>query len=170
MNVFLRRCDVLKIACLAQILNVIAPILTPSTGLLQQSILFPFQLVRRFASGQSPDVLVQAPTYTSHPYGDLPLRDVSASYFAETGQQAVFLVSRSQDGLLPVEICWQGAAPSRVSAIHRLSGSDPKAANTFVQPDTVVAQQLPGQVFSEGRMALELPPLSLTVITAGGQV
>jgi anionic cell wall polymer biosynthesis LytR-Cps2A-Psr (LCP) family protein len=38
LNVFLRRCDVLKIACLAQIVNVIAPILTSADGLVKQTI------------------------------------------------------------------------------------------------------------------------------------
>ncbi len=47
MNVFLRRCDVIKMACLAQLVNVIAPILTSPQGLLRQTIFYPFPIIQR---------------------------------------------------------------------------------------------------------------------------
>ena len=50
MNVFLRKSDVLKIACLAQVVNVIAPILTTRDALLKQSIYYPFMLFSKLAA------------------------------------------------------------------------------------------------------------------------
>ena len=53
MSVFLRRCDVLDIACLAQIVNTISPLLTTNDQLLRQTTFYPFVLFSNHAAGQS---------------------------------------------------------------------------------------------------------------------
>ena len=164
LNVFLRRCDVLKIACLAQIVNVIAPILTTRDGLLKQTIYYPLALFSRYAAGKSLDVLVQAPVYPTRLFGEVPLLDVAASFNEEAGTGAVFLVNRSQAAPLPVEVRWQSGAPQRVAAIYRVAGDDPKAANTFDRPDTIGVQALAGMPVDDGAVTLDLPPLSFTVL------
>lgn len=110
MNVFLRRSDVLKIACLAQIVNVIAPILTTRDQMLKQSIYYPFMLFSRLASGAALDVHVKSPLYATEKYGDMPLLDVSASYDEASNTQAVFIVNRSLSDSLPVDLHWQDRA------------------------------------------------------------
>jgi alpha-N-arabinofuranosidase len=166
LNVFLRRSDVLKIACLAQIVNVIAPILTSTDALVRQTIFYPFQLFRRHARGQALDLLVKSPVYEAKSYGETPQLDVSASYDPDRGEQAIFLVNRSATAPLQVEIEWRGPAPHAVTQLHQLCGDDPKASNTFAQPYTVVPRQLPGLPITGGSASLLLPPLSLTVAVA----
>src|SRR5262249_46192310 len=107
LSVFLRKCDVLKIACLAQIVNVIAPILTTSDTLLRQTIFYPFMYFSRYAVGMSLDVLAQSPHYSTTLYGDMPLLDASASYDPASGSSAVFLVNRSQTDSLTTDLVWQ---------------------------------------------------------------
>ena len=53
LHAFLRHADVVKVACIAQIVNVIAPILTRPDGLLVQSIYHPFALFSRYAAGNA---------------------------------------------------------------------------------------------------------------------
>ncbi len=166
LNVFLRKCDVLKMACLAQIVNVIAPILTTPDRLVKQTIFYPFRLFRQFARGLALEPSAQSPRYATRRFGDMPLLDVSASYDPADGQSAVFLVNRSQAESLPVEITWRGAAPKQVFAAHQLTGSGPKAANTFEQPNTIVPVELRGMPVVDGKVTLGLPPLSLTVLAA----
>jgi len=163
LNVFLRRCDVLKIACLAQLVNVIAPILTRPDGILRQSIFYPFALFSRYASGDSLDLLVQAPTYATRMFGEQPLIDAAASYDAEHGRGAIFIVHRGRTEPLTLDLEWQGRAPHRVAGISQVSGSDPKAANTFDTPDVIGIRPLPGAPVVDGRFRLQVPPLSLTV-------
>ena len=160
LNVFLRRADVLKIACLAQIVNVIAPILTEKDALLKQSIYYPFLLFSRLASGNSLDVLLQAPRYETKKYGDVPLLDVAATHDPETGLGALFLVNRSQSESLPLSFHWQNVRPLNVRA-WRLSGTDPKAVNSFEEPKRVVARPLAAPSIESGSQLL-LPPLSFT--------
>jgi alpha-N-arabinofuranosidase len=163
LNVFLRRCDVLKMACLAQLVNVIAPILTRPDGILRQSIFYPFALFSRYASGDSLDLLVQAPTYATRMFGEQPLIDAAASYDAGQGKGAIFIVHRGRTEPLTLDLEWQGLAPYRVASIYQVSGSDPKAANTFDTPDVIGIRPLPGAPVVDGRFRLQVPPLSLTV-------
>jgi alpha-L-arabinofuranosidase len=168
LNVFLRRCDVLKIACLAQVVNTIAPLTVRGEQLLRHPTYYPFMLVSNHAAGLALDPLVVAPQYDTPMFGAMPLLDVSASYDEANNRGAVFLVNRSQQEAVTTDVVWQGAAPGRVPAIYQLSGADPKAVNTFERPDVIVPQRLEGGSLRDGRITLRLPPLSFTAVTTEG--
>jgi alpha-L-arabinofuranosidase len=170
LSVFLRKCDVLKVACIAQIVNVIAPILTTTDGMLKQSIFYPLEQFSRHASGNSLDALVKVAGYETERFGEMPLLDVSASYDEASDAQgqargAAFLVNRSLDQALEVEINWQGVAPTQVTGAWQMSGNDPKAANSFENPNQVVSSPISGVTVKDGRITLTVPPLSFTTIT-----
>ncbi len=164
LNVFLRKSDVLKIACLAQIVNVIAPILTTRDAMLKQSIYYPLMLFSRLANGAALDVAVRAPRYETEKFGDMPLLDVSASYNEETGTHAVFIVNRSQSESTPVDLHWQDLKPSSIAAAYQLSGTDPKAANTYENPNQIVSVPIDAPAVSDGCASMVLPPLSFTAL------
>jgi alpha-N-arabinofuranosidase len=168
MNVFLRRCDVLKIACLAQVVNTISPLTVRGDKLLRQTTFYPFVMVSNHASGVALSPLTVAPTQETKAFGAMPLLDVSASYDAENDSGAVFLVNRSQTETVTTEVSWTGAAPARVTSVQQLAGSDPKAINSFEQPDTIVPQTLANPEVRDGRLSISLPPLSFTVVATGG--
>jgi alpha-L-arabinofuranosidase len=167
MNVFLRRADVLKIACLAQIVNVIAPILTRSDALLKQSLYYPFLLFSRYAKGNALDTFVDAPTTSTRHYGEVPMLDVSASYDPASGAESIFLVNRSLDTTVVTDLHWQNGVPARIQALYRVSGTDPKAANSFENPDVITAESLAGIPIQQQTAQIVLPPLSFTVAVCG---
>lgn len=165
LNVFLRKSDVLRIACLAQIVNVIAPILTTGDVMLKQSIYYPLMLFSKLANGAALDVTVRAPRYDTKQFGGMPLLDVSASFNEETGAHAVFIVNRSQEASTLVEISWQDLKPKSIKAVYQVAGNDPKMANTFEAPEQIIARRIKSPVVSaDGRVDLMLPPLSFTVL------
>lgn len=165
LNVFLRKSDVLRIACLAQIVNVIAPILTTRDVMLKQSIYYPLMLFSKLANGAALDVTVRAPRYDTKQFGGMPLLDVSASFNEETGAHAVFIVNRSQEASTLVEISWQDLKPKSIEAVYQVAGNDPKMANTFEAPEQIIARRIKSPVVSaDGRVDLMLPPLSFTVL------
>jgi alpha-N-arabinofuranosidase len=168
MSVFLRRCDVLDIACIAQIVNTISPLLTTSDQLLRQTTYYPFVLFGQNAAGQSLQPLTTAPQADTKLFGPMPLLDVSASYDQANDRGAVFIVNRSQQEAVTTEIGWQGSGPSQVAAAYQLAGTDPKAVNTFAQPNLIAPKQLDGLRIDDGRLTLRLPPLSFTVVTTTG--
>lgn len=166
LNVFLRKSDVLKIACLAQIVNVIAPILTTRDALLKQSIYYPLLLFSQMARGNSLDLTVDAPMYETKQFGDMPLLDVSSAHDAAAGVNSIFIVNRSQTERLPLVIHWQDAKPRRITSAQRLSGTDPKAANSWGDPHQLVPRAIYAPRIMDGKAELMLPPLSFTALQA----
>ena len=164
LNVFLRRADVLKIACIAQIVNVIAPILTTREDMLKQTTYYPMLMFSQMASGNSLDLLVESPRYETKQFGDMPLLDVSAAYDVEAGKNTIFIVNRSQNDRVPLEIHWQDIAPKRISSAHQLAGPDPKAANTWDNPNQLTMQAIYAPQIIDGKAEMSLPPLSFTAL------
>lgn len=64
LNVFVRKADVVKIACIAQSVNVISPIITSPQGLFKQTTYYPLQLFANLMQGTSLDIHVESPSYT----------------------------------------------------------------------------------------------------------
>ncbi len=164
LNVFLRRADVLKIACIAQIVNVIAPILTTSDKILKQTIYYPLLMFSQMASGNSLDVLVEAPRYETKQFGDMPLLDVSSSHDEAAGMNAIFIVNRSLTEGMSIEIHWGDVTPKRISSAHQLSGNDPKAFNSWEAPNRLTTRPIYAPKIIDGAAQLSLPPLSFTVL------
>ena len=164
LNVFLRKADVLKIACIAQIVNVIAPILTTRDDMLKQTTYYPLLMFSQMASGNSLDLLVDSPRYETKQFGDMPLLDVSAAYDEARGRNTIFIVNRSQTDRVPLEIHWQDIAPRRISSAHQLAGGDPEAANTWDNPNQLTAQAIYAPQIIDGKAEMSLPPLSFTAL------
>ena len=162
LNSFIRRADVVKVACIAQIVNVIAPLLTSSDGLLVQSSFYPFQLMAEHCSGRSLAPILTCPTYTAGERGETPLVDVSAT-LNESGDLAVFLVNRSQSESITLEVSFQDASITCISGIDILSGNDPKAANTWENPNQLMPRAGVAHL-TDGKAVVELPALSFTAL------
>ena len=169
LNVFLRKSNVLKIACVAQVVNVISWLHTRSDGLLKQPSYYPFKLVSNLARGEALDVLVKAPMVETKAYDAVSALDVSASYDAETESGAVFIVNRSQTETLVTDVVWQDSTAVQIEKVWQMAGDDPKAVNSWETPDHIVANEIAAPVVDNGRSTINLPPLSFTVVTTRNQ-
>jgi len=169
LSVFLRRADVLKIACLAQIVNTISPLHTTRDRLLKHTTHYPLVMFAQNARGNALEALVQSPTYPTSSYGEQPLLDVSSSYDPVNGKGAVFIVNRSQSEALETEISWQSKTPESIEAIWQLGATDLKAVNTFENPYNIVTRPVPTVPIKEGKAQLTLPPLSFTAVLTQGK-
>jgi len=165
LNVFLRKSHVLKIACVAQIVNVISWLHTRPDGLLKHPSYYAFKLVSNFARGDALDVYVKASELETKQYDAVPVLDVSASHNGETGEGAIFLVNRSQTESVLTDLVWQDGQELQIEKVWQLAGSDPKAVNTWDVPEQVVAKTLSSPTVDAGRATINLPPLSFTVLT-----
>lgn len=169
LNVFLRKSQVLKIACVAQIVNIISWLQTRTDGLLKQTSFYPFQLVSNHARGYALDLLVKAPQVETQKFGGVPALDVSASYDAESGEGAIFIVNRSQTDAITTELIWQDSEQVAFETGWQLAGSDVKAANTWDNPNAITAQSITVPQIADGRATIQLPPLSFTTLTTRGK-
>jgi alpha-N-arabinofuranosidase len=163
---FIRHADVVKIACIAQIVNVIAPVLTSPQGVLVQSIYYPFVLFSRYATGNALVPVIDGPTYLAGARGEVPALDAAASFDAAEGTASIFLVNRSQQDELRVRIDLADRAFSRVLGVEVLGGDDVKAANSWEQPNRVVPVQGSAFLDEEGRLEVRVPAPGLAVVRA----
>jgi alpha-N-arabinofuranosidase len=163
---FLRHADVVKIACLAQIVNVIAPLLTRRDGVLVQSIYHPFRLFSQYARGMALTPVVQSPTYTAGTQGEAPVLDVSATHDAQAGEITVFLVNRDLGEPLVVDIQCADRQLGCVRSLDVMGNLDPLAANTWEQPDTVAPRPGTAEPGPEGTVRLRLPAPGFAVLRA----
>jgi alpha-L-arabinofuranosidase len=169
LNVFLRKSQVLKIACVAQVVNIISWLQTRTDGLLKQTSFYPFMLVSNHARGHALDVLVKAPSVETKKFGDVPALDISASYDAETGNGAIFIVNRSQTDTISAELIWQDGERVTFDGAWQLAGTDVKAANTWDDPNAITAQSIATPQITDGVATMQIPPLSFTTLTTRGK-
>ncbi len=168
LNVFLRKSNVIKIACVAQIVNIISWLQTRTDGLLKQTSYYPFKLVSNHARGEALDVVVKAGLLETKKYGAVPALDVSATFDSEKQQGAVFIVNRSTTEAVVTDLVWQNQTAVQIEQAWQLAGSDPKAANTWETPNALVAKAIPAPLVEDGKATLRLPPLSFTTLVTKG--
>jgi alpha-N-arabinofuranosidase len=162
-NSLIRKAERVQLACLAQLVNVIAPIMTNQNGLLRQTIYYPYSWALDFARGAALELLVESPTYDVSGMGTVSYVDVAGTHQSETGKAALFLLNRDLAKPHTVEIVWEGSAPHAGDAIV-LTGSDLKASNTFEAPSRVVPQKAEKPSSTGAHTTFEVPPRSYTVV------
>ena len=162
----LKRADRVKIACLAQLVNVIAPISTVEGGpAWKQTIFYPFLHASRYARGLSLDLRIEAPTYESRRFGTVPYLDAAATVDSAEGEMAVFAVNRSLSEAVEVELRLGGYESWSVNERIVLASADPKAVNTAARPDAVLPRRIAdGAGIEGGMLRTRLEPLSWNVI------
>jgi alpha-N-arabinofuranosidase len=177
MNTLVRNCDRVRVACLAQLINVIGPIFTNPDGFFRQTIYYPYVWMLQHARGEALRLAVESPTYDVEGFGPtarfgpgargqsmaVPYIDAAATRDPATGEVALFFLNRDLDKAREVELVWRETPLAQVSASQTLTGTDLKAVNSFDQPNRVSPQAFTAPKVGD-RMKLELPPRSYTVL------
>lgn len=164
LNAFIRRADLVRVACLAQIVNVIAAVVTGPNGTLKQSIYYPSALYSKHAKGLSLTPVVQCPLYDASDRKEVPFVDASASFDEETGNLSLFLVNRSVDENVRVRIELADRAVTGQGTVRLITGNDPKLANTWEQPDNVAPTEGQSQLDDNRGLTVNVPKLGLAVV------
>jgi alpha-N-arabinofuranosidase len=163
LNSFIRHADVVKIANIAQIVNVIAPILTRGDQLLLQSVFYTFEMFARRRNGISLRPAVAGPAYDSPAHGRA--RYVDASAILDCDRLHVFAVNRSVDETARVRVTLAGRAITAIESAEIVSGPAAQAANSFEQPDVVVFRPFADAHVAGEQAEMELPRMSFAACT-----
>lgn len=127
----LRHADRVKMACLAQLVNVIAPIMTENGGRAwKQTIFYPYLHASRYGRGVSLQPIVHSPKYDAQDYTDVPYLDSAVVYREEEEEITIFAVNRHLEESLDLECDVRGFENYRVSEHIVLEHDDLKAVNT----------------------------------------
>jgi alpha-N-arabinofuranosidase len=172
LNTLLRQSERVRLGCLAQIVNVIAPLVTNESTVLRQSIYYPYAWALKYAHGCVLDPLVESETYEVKAEGlrpdfarddQVPFVDLAATLDPRNGQLCLLMLNRDLQAERELVVDCRDFTPTRILATETLTGADLKAANSFERPTVVAPRPLeaprPGS-----RMTFRLPARSYSVV------
>ncbi|WP_320127603.1 alpha-N-arabinofuranosidase [uncultured Sphaerochaeta sp.] len=147
LNSLMRHCDRVKVACLAQLVNTIAPIMTETGGpAWRQTIYWPFYYASKYGRGEILDLRFSSNSYECKQYGTVPYADPLMVYHPENGELDLFLVNRSPLETLTVNLDLSGFGEHVEVLEHIVLNHDNlKAVNDKEHPDEVYPQVLEGE-------------------------
>jgi len=172
LNAFIRNADIVKMANMAQLVNVIAPVFTSEEGMFKQTIFYPLQLFANQVEGTSLDLFVDCDSYDTEEFSiglgesrtrqkDVPYLDVSATY--RDGEVTLCVVNRHKDKTISTDIISQEGEFQGSFEVFEVNGPDIKSVNDFGKT-SVETTESSLEVRSAEKFSYTFPAHSLTVI------
>jgi alpha-N-arabinofuranosidase len=173
LNAFVRNADIVKMANMAQLVNVIAPIFTSETDMFKQTIYYPLALFANNVYGTSLDLVVDCETYDTEEFSigmsesttqqnDVPYLDVSATY--NDGEVIFCVVNRHKDKAISTDILSQTGVFDGDFEVYEVNGSDTKAVNDFGVTNVETKQKPAIKVKKSEKLTYSFPAHSFTMI------
>ncbi|MFB9378639.1 alpha-N-arabinofuranosidase [Kineococcus gynurae] len=165
----LRHADRVHIGAQAQLVNVIGLLRSePGGPAWKQSIAYPFERMRHLAVGEVLQVGVRSDRYETAQFGDVDIVDAAATWDEENSVLALFVANRDLSESAGVSVDLRGfaslTAVRSAEVLAAAEGQDRHTTNAD-QHDAVGLRPLTGVEFADGRLRVELPPLSWGVVT-----
>ena len=165
LNSFIRRADVVKIACIAQLVNVIAPIMTEKGGpAWAQTIYYPYYFASVYGRGTALNLVVNSPSYESPHAAQTPYVDVSGVRNEADGTLTFFLVNRHATETVETEVSLEGFADAQIVDHQVMTHTSLEAVNTATRQTEVAPRKGSGASVANGKLSAKLPPYSYQMI------
>lgn len=163
-NTFIRRSDVVKLACIAQLVNVIAPIMTdPKGAAWRQTIYYPYYFASRFGRGTALNLQVDSPGYDADVADNVPYLDITGVK-NEDGVLTFFAVNRHASETLDVDVSLEGFKAGTVIDHQVMTHANLEAVNTADNMTNVAPSKGTGASVKDGKLSLKLAPYSYQMI------
>jgi len=159
----LRNSDRVKIACLAQLINVIAPIMTSKNNCWVQTIYWPFMHASLYGRGTALRPIINSPLYSSKDFDDVPFLDATA-VLGDDGELTIFAVNRSTDCDMLLSCDLRAFEKLKFDEHIVLHHEDVKAVNTEAAPNTVIPTSEKVSDPENGLYNVKVPALSWNVL------
>jgi alpha-N-arabinofuranosidase len=161
----LNHSDRVKIACLAQLVNVIAPIMTVNGGTCwKQTIYYPFASAARFGRGEALNLNIHSPVYDDREYGAVPYLEAAGIWDEDHSHLTIFAVNRNTQADLSIEADIRAFCGYKVIEHSTLTHPDLKACNTDDHPNRIIPHRNGDARLEDGRLRATLPQASWNVI------
>lgn len=164
LNSFIRHADSVKVACLAQLVNTIGPLMTRRDGLLIQSIYHPFVMLSNRMRGRSLRPVIDGPTYKAGERGDVPALDAAVSHDDKTDTACISLVNRDPKRALTIDVAFADRRITRVIEAQALTHRDLKAANQWDKKPVITPKAARASLLPGGVLRVNLPSPSMAVV------
>jgi alpha-N-arabinofuranosidase len=163
----LRHADRVKIACMAQLVNVIAPIMTSDTGVWRQTIYYPYWLTTKYGRGTVLQTQVDVPTYKNKKYGDVPYVDCVAVHHGEAEELVLFAVNKNLEEDIQLNMDLRQFAEYEMIEHVVLQDEDLYAVNTEENPDRIKPTACHAGAVCGGKLTATLQHKSWNMIRLG---
>lgn len=165
LNTFIRRSDVVRIACIAQLVNVIAPIMTePGGDAWRQTIYYPYYFASIFGRGNALQLAVNCPGYDAAVADNVPYVDISGVHNEEEGTLTFFAVNRHSSESADLEVSLAGFGNASVIDHQVMTHANLEAANTLQNQNEVVPTKGSGAEVDGNVLRAKLPPYSYQML------
>ncbi len=175
LNVFIRNSDIIKMANMAQLVNVIAPIFAEENGMYRQTIYFPLEMFAKNMHGTALDVFVDCDKYDTPEFNiglgetktkqtGVPYLDVSATY--KDGAVAICVINRNKDQAIKSDVISQTGEFTGLVKVSEINGSDVKIMNDF-GAENVKTIAKPDLKVKGSSFTYSFPAHSITLLQAG---
>jgi alpha-N-arabinofuranosidase len=159
---FLNHAHIVKIANMAQMVNVIAPIFSNDKGLFLQTIYYPLMMFANNCKGKALELFLQSPHYKTKRFNEVPYLDVSAAY--DNGSLVLNVVNRHRDQAIETEFEAQDKKFEGAVEVSEVNGPDIKAGNDFGSTKVMATAK---SAKAEGhQLRYSFPPHSYTMLKA----
>jgi alpha-N-arabinofuranosidase len=160
----MRNADRVKMACIAQLINVLAPVMTETGGRMwKQTIWYPFAHASAFGRGDLLYSSTSGPMIATERYGDQPAIESIVVRQTVGGGVNIFALNRSVDQTIPLRVDLKGDSKLRLFDTIRLHDPDPMASNTADDAHRVIPGPIADASFAGAQLTVALPPLSWNV-------
>ncbi len=163
----LNNCDMVKMACLAQLINVIAPVMTkPGGGIFKQTTYYPFVQAAECAGGKVLKTFVNSPEKETPMYGAVPGVQSSLVYQEEKGVITLFALNSFNNDSAEFSVDLRSFGNVEFLSHSEMSGSDLHAKNSFAEPQKVLPREAKTMpvVDSAGKISVVFQPLSWNTV------
>ncbi|MDR1912990.1 MAG: alpha-N-arabinofuranosidase [Clostridiales bacterium] len=164
---FLKHADRIKIACLAQLVNVIAPIMTKQGGgICRQTIFYPFLHVSTFGRGEVLLPVTFSEKYDSADFTDVPYLETVGVINEEEAALTIFVVNRDLENSINMRCSLKGFEDYKIVKHIVYQSENLKAVNTVDSPDNVIPVEKPVIYDTDetGSPVINLPNASWNVL------
>lgn len=160
----LRHADRVRMACIAQVVNVLAPLMTETAGRMwKQTIWYPLEQVSHFGRGDLIFAPESGPEIVTARYGAQPAIESIVTRDHAAGTVSLFSINRSVEHAVSLSATMLGNTQLRLIQATRLHSEDPDIVNSADDPDRIVPQPIAGATYAGHELECVLPPLSWNV-------
>jgi len=161
LNLFVRNADIVKMANMAQLVNVIAPIFTTAAGIWFQTIFYPLEIFSNNCFGISLQTLVNCEIYKLND-DNIPYLDVSSVCNKEKSEIIVNVVNRHKEELIVTDIINQSGIFKGTATVYEVNGKNIKDENSA---DKQLVRTIRKEISVNGsKLTYSFPPHSYTMI------
>ncbi len=164
MITLLKHCDRVKMACLAQLVNVIAPIMTSDTGAWRQTIFYPFMYTSRYGRGTVLQTITTVDTYDVAEFEKVPYLDSVAVWNQEQDELCIFAVNKNLEEEITFTCELAQFADYQIAEHHMMTHENLKAVNTEENPYEAVPAAVTGDKVEGNVLSVTCPAKSWNMI------